>query len=455
MTNRPVLGRAHYPLLGVLTLCLAIGGVGLTFAVYNKAFTDTTPMTVILERAEEQLDEQADVKVRGVRVGEVRRLVLIDDGKVALEVALDSALADQVPADVAARVVPKTLFGEKYIDLVASSSDSPPIAPGATVRQDLAPRSVQLQEVFDKLEPLLRTVRPADLNATTSSLATALSGRGEKLGRTIDALATYAEQLRTVLPVLQADLALLPKVTDSYATAAPDLLATARSASVTARTLTEYAETLEAALRGTTQVSNQVGTLLARNEESIVRLMSTLRPTLELLAEFAPEYDCVFNGAKVAIKRIYDVFGGDDGPFVIKGRLRLGQSRGVYPPKFSSGGKLQERLTAGIRGYGPNCPVINRNPVGGTPNADIPTPALALIGTYRGLLGLPIPPLDTGDQQEGEGGTTQGIPSLPNLPGSSLVDPPRPRDARPSEDSGGPLFDLLWLMGDTSWGEAP
>lgn len=420
----PRLAQARYPLLGILAVSLALVCVGLTFAVYNKAFSKTESVTVIIERAEEQLDVHADVKLRGVRVGEVRRLTPTSDGKIALEVALDRDRVGQVPADVKARILPKTLFGEKFVDLVTAATASNGIVAGAVIYQDTSARSVALQEVFDDLYPLLKTVRPADLNKTLSSMATALAGRGAQLGGTIDRLASYSSALRTLLPDLQSDLALLAEVSQRYGDAAPALVSIARSTSVTAQTVHERSKALEAVLQDTYSLSSRVETLLAENEERIVSLAATARPTLELLARYSPEYGCVFNGAKLAIQRIYDVFGGDDGPFVIRGRLRIGQTRGAYPQSLAPNGKLQRELLEDLAAYGPSCPRVNTNPVGGTPNAEIPIPALALTGKYRGLLGVPATPLDTRTQQEQEIAESQlpglGLPTLGDPSGSPL-----------------------------------
>lgn len=394
-----VRGGLRYPLLGVMTLALGLGSVLMTFAVYQKSFADPVLIEVRLQEVEDQLDRQADVKVRGVRVGEVRSLTPADDG-VSIQVAIDEELADRVPSDVTARVIPKTLFGEKYIDLVPQGA-SDPIREGQVIAQDLGVRSVRLQEVFDSLDPLLRTVRPADLNAATSSLATALSGNGARLGRTLEAVGSYSRSVRDFIPSLQADLALLADVASVYGRVAPDLLAITRNAVTVIAVVQDEIDALSVALDGTAELSRRVRVLLEQNEETLVGAMRSLRPTLQLLEEFAPEFDCVFNGAKLAIQRIYDVFGGDDGPFVIRGRLRIGQTRGVYARGFEPDGALQAQLLEELREFGPSCPIVTTASVGGTPNADIPAPALALIGSYRGLLGLPVL-ADTGAQQETE-----------------------------------------------------
>src|SRR3546814_14826875 len=55
----------------------------------------------------------SDVKVRGVNIGEVDGIRLVDG---AAEVTLRIHDGEQVPVDATAIIRPKTLFGEKFID---------------------------------------------------------------------------------------------------------------------------------------------------------------------------------------------------------------------------------------------------------------------------------------------------------------------------------------------------
>lgn len=394
-------GDVRHALLGLLALSLVITGVGLTFAIYRKTFSPGTQIVVLVNQAEDQLEVQADVKMRGVRVGEIRDIQRSADGTVRLIVALDSDEAGHVPADVQARILPKTLFGERFVDLVPTSpNDTTPIAAGAVVRQDTGSRTVALQQVFDDLYPLLKAVHPEDLNMALSAVAMAVRGRGAQIGRTIDNLAAYEARFQSVLPAIGPDLSLLADVTARYGDVAPALLAATRNLTLTSATIADKQGILRAVLKDTYSLSDRLRVLVAENADRLVHLAHTARPTLALLARYSPEFGCVFNGAKVAIKRIYDVFGGDRGPFVIRGLLRIAQTRGVYSPSMAPNGALERKLRRDIAAYGPSCPIINLNRIGGTPNVAIPIPALALIGTYRGPLGLPGTPLDTGAQQE-------------------------------------------------------
>ena len=58
------------------------------------------------------------------------------------------------------------------------------------------------------LYPLLRTVQPAELNQTLNALATALEGRGEKIGENLETLDGYLKRLNPQIPALVEDLRL-------------------------------------------------------------------------------------------------------------------------------------------------------------------------------------------------------------------------------------------------------
>jgi ABC-type transporter Mla subunit MlaD len=93
--------------------------LGLSVATYNKAFTEAARVTLETDTAGNQLQEASDVKVRGVIVGDVREVEAGADGA-TIELAIDPQYLDQIPADVTARLLPKTLFGERFVSLGAA-----------------------------------------------------------------------------------------------------------------------------------------------------------------------------------------------------------------------------------------------------------------------------------------------------------------------------------------------
>ena len=63
--------RRQHKALGVVFLCLLLGGVWLTYGVFTKKFTDYAEVTLKTSKIGLQLPMRADVKTRGVLVGEV------------------------------------------------------------------------------------------------------------------------------------------------------------------------------------------------------------------------------------------------------------------------------------------------------------------------------------------------------------------------------------------------
>jgi ABC-type transporter Mla subunit MlaD len=107
-------------LLGVMTALAA-----LSVAVYTKAFAPTVDVVLQADRAGNQLAPGADVKVRGVLVGEVREISSQGSGAQLL-LSLEPAAAAALPADTRARLLPKTLFGEKFVAL-EPAGPAPPV----------------------------------------------------------------------------------------------------------------------------------------------------------------------------------------------------------------------------------------------------------------------------------------------------------------------------------------
>src|SRR3546814_11093765 len=93
------------------------------------------------------LPARADVKIRGVQVGEVLETKADKDGAV-VTLGLYPEKVGTIPANVTARIEPKTLFGEKYVALqVPEQPSTEAISAG-----DNIDRSVLATEVEERSE---------------------------------------------------------------------------------------------------------------------------------------------------------------------------------------------------------------------------------------------------------------------------------------------------------------
>lgn len=288
--------------------------LGLAVATYQKAFSGAVTVTLETDTIGNQLQRASDVKVRGVIVGEVRDVQASAQGA-TVELAIQPEYLDQIPADVNARLLPKTLFGERFVSLVIPDGASAErLAAGDTIPQDRSENAIELERVIDDLLPLLQAVDPADLSYTLGAVADALRGRGDRLGQNLADTGSYVGQLNTVLPELQADISLLADVADTYDSAAPDILAVLDNLSVTASTVVDQAEQLRRTFTVVGSSAQTAAGFLQDNEGALIQLAQGSRPVLSLLARYSPEYPCLLDGLSRFNPMISEAFGADGDP---------------------------------------------------------------------------------------------------------------------------------------------
>ncbi|WP_149184474.1 MCE family protein [Streptomyces sp. TRM49041] len=294
----PTATKTRLRLYGILFLLVLALLLSLTVAVYQQVFTPVVRVTLQADRLGNQLQPRADVKLRGLLVGEVRE-VRADGEKATLSLALKPEHVPDIPADVHARLLPKTLFGEKYVDLVApgnGSSAGRPIRAGDVITQDRTAVGIELQQLMNDLLPLLRTVQPAKLNATLSAFATALDGRGDRIGDNLVRLDGYLRRINPHMPSIREDIKRFADVAEVYSEAAPDLLRILDNTLTTSRTLVERKEQLASVLTWTATASDTAEGVLDENADRLITLGRVSRPTLALFARYSPEYPCLLEG---------------------------------------------------------------------------------------------------------------------------------------------------------------
>ncbi|MBA4607715.1 MCE family protein [Aeromicrobium sp. Marseille-Q0843] len=288
--DRPAVVRG----LGVVMVALVAGSVFLTYAMFTKLFSDDVPVTIRSSSAGLQLNANADVKLRGVIVGRVDEITS-EEGQAVIHLALDPEQQPLIAADVQAFVVPKTLFGEKYVDLqpVAQSSGQP-IEAGDEIVQAALPSDVE--NLLTDLDPLLTALNPEDLSYVLTALSDALSGQGETLGTGLETLSAYLQKMTPLAPELVEDITLLGDTARTYADAMPEIGTTLRNAVVTGNTLTARRAQLQSLFVETAAFATSAEALFDRSGDDFITLARDSRPTLELLADYSPTIGCVLQG---------------------------------------------------------------------------------------------------------------------------------------------------------------
>lgn len=274
-------------------------------------FEDTTDVFVEVPAAVGLVNGGAPVRYHGVEVG---RIASVEAGSTESQVrlAIDSGAAELVPAAVLARVVPRTFFGDIYVELVDPATGTDPAAPVPsgiqataasaastlgqvdTIAVDSGPEAVAMYDVFTKMAGVLDEMRPDQLSVALSALSSALEGNGETIGRTIDRFAAVSDQMAPAAAEFLDATPQFVEVMRSLSLATPDIVGMVASAAEVSGAIVEnrdrLADTFDAATLlaasvdgfagerrdAMITVTDSIGTILATTAANPSGLYSTL-----------------------------------------------------------------------------------------------------------------------------------------------------------------------------------
>lgn len=373
---------------GVLVLALV-----LSVLVYRGTFRAHRDVTLYAAQGGNQLGVGAQVKYHGVVVGTVRKLDIAGhDAKLTL--GLNPKYTHLIPSNVRARILPKTLIGQDYVDLVAPERPSTTsIAAGDVISKDRSATAVELETALNSLLTTLDEVPPEKLAVTLNAMSDALGGRGAELGRTLDTFEEYLSGLNPSVPTFVADLRATVKAAGTYDKAAPELLDALDNFTTTARTLTAQRAGLDRLYREVTGAADQTQAFLAANGDNLINLVADSRGTLSILARYSPEYPCLLNQLAGLVPRIASAFGDGTAQPALHATIQVSVSRGKYKPnqdepayldqrgphcypimrlapQYPDGGPVQDGSVApghGAPGYGPIAPTTSPRSVPNSP----------------------------------------------------------------------------------------
>jgi phospholipid/cholesterol/gamma-HCH transport system substrate-binding protein len=345
-------GRLIDVILGFTYFALVAAFLFGAVLVYQKAFTPRTAVTLTTGTLGNAIQKGSDVKLRGVPVGTVTKIAPTDTGA-ELTLELQPSVADQLSTSTTARLLPKTLFGERYVALQSVSTTgtaAATLAKGGEIRQDTTQQAVELQQVLDEMLPLLRSIQPEKLSSALGEMAAALRGQGSSIGASMDAWQAYLKKINPLVPQMSDDFAALGRVATQYADAVPDLLDALDTMTTTSATLVAERDQLSAAFATVIDASNASTGWVKSNDKTIRVLSAQSRKALEATAPYASEFPCLLRAMKNYIPAMDSTLGkGTDEPG-IHVVLNVVESRGKYlagkdTPSYTSTG-------------GPRCPYV-------------------------------------------------------------------------------------------------
>jgi phospholipid/cholesterol/gamma-HCH transport system substrate-binding protein len=201
--------RTFRILAGLVTLIFLMSATVFGVMVANGALRDVYQLNASFAAAGQGLMQQSDVKIHGVNIGKVSG-VKLENGRALVRMEIDQG--EQVPVNSRAIIRPKTLFGEKFVDIDPGDQEleGPFLGDEGTIKDTLG--GFELEKILTDLYPILKVVKPQELTTLLNTLAEGGENLGPNVNRTIvnfgalaDVQARHAEDTQQFLD----DLALL------------------------------------------------------------------------------------------------------------------------------------------------------------------------------------------------------------------------------------------------------
>ncbi|HVQ99189.1 MAG TPA: MCE family protein [Mycobacterium sp.] len=291
-----------YRVAGVIVFLIAALVLWLVYMQYRGNFTAKTHLTMLSDRAGLVMDPGAKVSYNGVQIGRVSQIDEIErDGKPAVKFTLEvyPKYLRLIPANVDARIVATTLFGEKYVSMTAPEH---PLPQRITPQNVIDARSVttEINTLFQTITSIADKVDPVKVNLTLSAAAQALSGLGDKFGQSIINGSAALDEVNPRMPIIRHDIQQLAALGDTYADASPDLFDFLNNAATTAHTIHAQEKDLDRALLSAAGFGATGADIFNRGGPYLARGTADLVPTAQVLDTYSPELFC-------AIRNLHDV----------------------------------------------------------------------------------------------------------------------------------------------------
>ncbi|WP_410606970.1 MCE family protein [Amycolatopsis sp. lyj-109] len=289
---------------------------------YNARFTDATLLL-----------PNDDVRIAGVRVGQVKDVKIVDKRQAEVEFEVDSGRT--LPAGVTAQIKFRNLVGQRYVALgEGENSEGKTLQPGGTIPLDRTTPALDLTELFNGFKPLFTALNPDDVNklsyeviqvlqgeggtvesllSHTASLATTIADKDQVIGEVIDNLNSVLDTVNAHTPQLNDLIVKLQQLVSGLAADRKPIGDAIESLGTLAQTTSGLLGEVREPLKNDISALGNLTSALNKNEpelEHFIQFLPTKVSTLTRTADYGSWfnfYACEFSGSVSLPPLINDV----------------------------------------------------------------------------------------------------------------------------------------------------
>jgi phospholipid/cholesterol/gamma-HCH transport system substrate-binding protein len=272
--------RRTSAIVGAVALVVILAFLVLLFQYLSGNFKSGTEVEATFARAGQLLSGGGDVKMRGVLVGEVRAVDVAPTGEARVRLLLDGS--QEIPSNINAAIRAKTLFGEKFVDLIPPKVPSGErIADGAKIPLERTIPPIEVETILEKGVPLLEAIDPEAFAGGLHAIAVGLVGNEDSLRRAnVQSLELLTETERT-LPNLERNLVHLQRFASAVDQADTDLLNALDGLTRVGEAIREHPDEFHALLASLVPLADDLGDVITNREADLKVLASEQRAILE------------------------------------------------------------------------------------------------------------------------------------------------------------------------------
>ncbi|MGZ0150913.1 MCE family protein [Kribbella sp. WER1] len=178
--------------LGIFVVVTTIATALLAVTIGNISFNSTTKYRAVFTDAV-GLNQGDDIRIAGVKVGQVDKIQLYQDKLAMVSFSVDS---DQVlDASTHATLRYRNLVGNRYIALTDGVGGGPRLKKDGIIPKERTTPALDLSVLFNGFKPLFTALTPKDVNQFAFEVIKVLQGEGG----TIESLLAKTASLTTTL----------------------------------------------------------------------------------------------------------------------------------------------------------------------------------------------------------------------------------------------------------------
>jgi phospholipid/cholesterol/gamma-HCH transport system substrate-binding protein len=180
-----VITRQTYMQLLVFAIISVVGVTytGFRYAGLDRFFVDTGYLLSADFVDSGGIFEAAEVTYRGVPVGKIEKMELIDEG---VRVSMRIEPGTEVPDDARALVANRSAVGEQYVDLQPQRRGGPFFEDGDVIPPDRTDIPISPTQLVVNLDDFVTSIDNRDLAVVLDELGQAFDGAGDSLQRLVD-----------------------------------------------------------------------------------------------------------------------------------------------------------------------------------------------------------------------------------------------------------------------------